>query len=76
MQAPARKQPGRKPLPAGAGKTARVELRVQPDKKTAWQAKADAAGMSLNAWAEARLDKPVGSPVDCHVRPAVAEVRK
>lgn len=57
MQAPARKQPGRKPLPSGAGKTARVELRVQPDKKTAWQAKADAAGMSLNAWAEARLDK-------------------
>lgn len=50
-------KPGRKPLPAGEGKTARVELRVQPEKKSAWQAKADAAGLSVNAWAEARLDK-------------------
>lgn len=46
---------GRKPLPDGAGKTARVELRVRPDTKDAWQAKAEAAGMTLQAWIEAAL---------------------
>jgi len=39
----------------GATKSARVELRVHDDTKAAWQAKADAAGLSLNAWAEATL---------------------
>lgn len=56
-QAPEKAKPGRKPLPEGAGKTARVELRVKPKKKAAWQAKADEAGMTFAAWAEARLDK-------------------
>jgi hypothetical protein len=52
--APERKKPGRKPLAEGAGKTARVELRVKPDTKAAWQAKADTAGMTLQAWVEWR----------------------
>ena len=56
-QAPEKAKPGRKPLPKGEGKTARVELRVQTEKKAAWQAKADAAGMTFAAWAEARLDR-------------------
>lgn len=51
------KRPGRKPLPAGEGKTARVELRIKPAKKTEWQAKADAAGMTVQAWAERALDR-------------------
>lgn len=55
--APEPKRPGRKPLPAGEGKTARVELRVRPDTKAAWQAKAGAAGLALAAWMEARLDR-------------------
>ena len=55
MTAPERAKPGRKPLPKGAGKTARVELRVQPDTKTAWLAKASAAGMTLQAWVERAL---------------------
>ncbi len=52
--APEKAKPGRKPLPEGAGKTARVELRVRPDTKAAWQAKADAAQMTLQAWIEWR----------------------
>ena len=55
--APERKQPGRKPLPEGEGKTARVELRVKPDTKAAWQAKADAAGLTLQAWIERALGR-------------------
>ena len=46
---------GRKPVPPDARKDARVELRVHPDTKAAWQAKADAAGLSLAAWIEATL---------------------
>ena len=46
---------GRKPVPPDARKDARVELRVHPDSKSAWQAKADAAGLSLAAWIEATL---------------------
>ena len=38
--APERKQPGRKPLPEGAGKTARIDWRVFPATKAEWQAKA------------------------------------
>lgn len=56
-QAPERKQPGRKPLPDGAGKTARVELRVLPADKAAWQAKATAAGLTLQAWIERALGR-------------------
>lgn len=51
---PAKKAPGRPALPPGAGKTARVELRVRPDTKAVWQAKADTAGMTLQAWIEWR----------------------
>lgn len=56
-KAPEPKRPGRKPLAKGEGKTARVEMRVRPDTKAAWQAKADAAGMTLQAWAERALDR-------------------
>lgn len=48
---------GRKPVPPEARKSARVELRVHPDTKADWQAKADAAGISLAAWIEAALDR-------------------
>jgi len=47
---------GRKPIPPDARKDARVELRVHPNTKAAWQAKADAAGLSLAAWIEAALN--------------------
>lgn len=47
---------GRKPVPPDARKDARVELRVHPATKAAWQAKADAAGLSFAAWAEATLN--------------------
>ena len=48
---------GRPPVPPEARKDARVELRVHPDTKAAWQANADAAGLSLAAWIEATLDR-------------------
>lgn len=57
MQAPERKTPGRKPLPDGEGKTARVELRATPDTKAAWQAKSAAAGLTLQAWIERALSR-------------------
>jgi predicted HicB family RNase H-like nuclease len=44
-------------LPKGAGKTARVELRVLPATKAAWQAKADAAELTLQAWVERALSR-------------------
>lgn len=44
-------------MPAAAHKGARVELRVHPDTKIAWQAKAGAAGISLAAWIEGTLDR-------------------
>lgn len=47
---------GRRPVPVEDRKTARVELRVHPDTKATWQAKADAAGISLAAWIEATLN--------------------
>lgn len=49
-QAPEKSKPGRKPLPPGAGKDSRLELRVNPAARAQWQAKADAAGMSLAHW--------------------------
>ena len=54
---PAKKAPGRPALPPGAGKTARVELRVTPDTKAAWQAKADAACLTLQTWIERALGR-------------------
>lgn len=56
-QAQEPKRPGRKPLPEGAGKTARIEWRVLPATKAEWQAKADAAGLTLQAWAERALSR-------------------
>lgn len=56
MQAPERKRPGRKPLAYGEGKTARVEMRVLPDTKAEWLAKAKAAGLTLQAWIEQRCN--------------------
>lgn len=55
--APEQKRPGRKPLADGAGKTARVELRVLPDTKAAWVAKSSAAGLPLQAWIERALSR-------------------
>jgi len=51
-----KRKPGRPALPEGAGKTARVEMRVAPATKAAWQAKADAAGLTLQAWIEHRCN--------------------
>lgn len=55
-QAPEKARPGRKPLAEGAGKTARVQLKLTPDAKAAWLAKAAAAGMTLQAWVEQRCN--------------------
>lgn len=55
-QAPEKAKPGRKPLQPGEGKTARVEMRVHPDTKAAWLAKATAAGLTLQAWIEQRCN--------------------
>jgi hypothetical protein len=52
--APERKQPGRKPLPAGAGKTARVQLKLTEAERARWLAEAAAAGLTLQAWVEMR----------------------
>lgn len=49
-------RPGRKPLAEGEGKTSRVELRVHADTKAAWLAKAEAAGLTLQAWIEKRCN--------------------
>jgi predicted DNA binding CopG/RHH family protein len=48
---------GRPTLAAGEGKTARVDLRVLPADKAAWQAKATAAGLTLQAWIERALGR-------------------
>lgn len=52
-----KRKPGRPALRPGAGKTARVELRVTPDTKSAWQGKADAAGLTLQSWIERALGR-------------------
>ena len=57
MTAPAKKAPGRKPLPPGVGKLARVDMRVHAETKAAWQAKAKAAGLKLQAWIERELGR-------------------
>lgn len=54
---PGAKRPGRPVLLPGAGKTARVELRVTPETKAAWKAKAGAAGLKLQAWIERALGR-------------------
>ena len=52
-----RKQRGRPAFAVGEGKTARVDLRVLPADKAAWQAKAIAAGLTLQAWIERALGR-------------------
>lgn len=51
------KRPGRKTLAVGAGKTARVQLKLLPADKAAWLARASAAGLTLQAWVEKRCSK-------------------
>ena len=53
-KAPEKAKPGRKPLAEGAGKTARVQLKLTPADKAAWLDKASAAGLTLQAWVEMR----------------------
>ena len=53
-KAPEKARPGRKPLPEGAGKTERVQLRLTETDKAAWLEKAAAAGLTLQAWIELR----------------------
>ena len=55
--APEKAKPGRKPLAHGDGKTARLQFKTRPDQKAAYLAKARAAGLTLNAWAERALDR-------------------
>jgi len=59
----ATKRRGRPALAQGAGKTARVELRIQPSAKAAWQKKAELAGLSLQAWIEKQCGL-VPAPLD------------
>ncbi len=54
--APERKRPGRKPLPEGETKAARIEMRVHQTTKDAWLARATAAGLTLQAWIEQRCN--------------------
>jgi hypothetical protein len=49
-----KKKPGRKPLQDGAGKTARIELRVRPHIKQSWRQKAEGAEMTMQAWIESK----------------------
>lgn len=56
-QAPEKVKTGRKPLADGEGKTARLQFKTRPDQKAAYLAKAKAAGLTLNAWAERALDR-------------------
>ena len=51
----ARKKAGRKPLPPGAGKPERIELRTTPELLAKAQRLADAAGVSRNAWIESLI---------------------
>jgi hypothetical protein len=51
-----KKKPGRKPLQDGAGKTARIELRVKPDIKQSWRKKAKCAGMTMQSWVESKCN--------------------
>jgi predicted HicB family RNase H-like nuclease len=57
QQAPERKRPGRKPLPEGQGKLARIELRTTPERKAKAERLAAAAGLSLAGWWERAVDK-------------------
>ena len=67
MKAPTAEQaakPGRKPLAAGEGKTARLSLRTTLARKAMIESAAQKAGLSENAWLERAADALAG------VRPA------
>ena len=51
------KKVGRKPLPPGDGKTARIEWRTTADLKANVQALATAAGVSVSQWLDALVAK-------------------
>lgn len=57
MQAPEKAKPGRKPLPEGEGKLARIELRTTAERKAKAERLAAAAGLSLAGWWERAVDK-------------------
>lgn len=48
---------GRPSLPKGERAEDRLELRIKPADKEAWQAAAERAEMSLSAWIRDRLNK-------------------
>lgn len=48
---------GRKPLPAGAGKVERIDLRTSSELAAKAQRLADAAGVSRNAWIERLIER-------------------
>lgn len=48
---------GRPPLPAGAGRTARVEWRTTDARKVRAQQLADAAGLTLSAWLDGLIER-------------------
>ena len=51
------KKVGRKPLPPGDGKTARIEWRTTAELKAHVQALATAAGVSVSQWLDALVAK-------------------
>jgi hypothetical protein len=61
LPTPTSRPRGRPALPAGEGKTARIEWRTTDKRKTTAQALADAAGISLSAWLDQRVDKSPGT---------------
>ena len=54
---PPPKRRGRPPLPTGAGKIAAINWRTTDARKARAQALADAAGLTLSAWLDLRVDK-------------------
>lgn len=56
-KAPEKAKPGRKPLADGAGKTARVQLKLLPADKADWLVRAAAAGLTLQVWVEAQCKR-------------------
>ncbi len=46
---------GRKPLPPGARRDARLSLAVKPSTLAEWKRKASKAGLTLTAWIERKL---------------------
>lgn len=53
---PSRQKPGPRPGTTGAGRTARLILRVAPADKAAYTAAAERQGVSVAEWARVALD--------------------